>query len=1138
MVNSSKIGNRVVNWTLVVLLCLLGSILAFHLFSFSELSHRLFAKRVNHLVLRESDRLQQSKVDLLYAFDQWNYNGALPPSVNQLPSGIQLYVFHNDSLVYWNSNLVEPKLLRKKTLNTCDTIVNLNVGDFLVSTDSYGSYSFFLFSLLNTTYPVENENFINTFQATVGHHRVAFSPEETAGSFPLYGRSGELLSYFTIPQASVWESSNLSLLIASLALFVLVAFLLLIRALSRRLGQLHLPEKPYSFWVCLIPILFYTGLFVGVVLASEALFKELFKHGFFIPEVFRLDQNFLYLFFLGLALITLVLLLRRLFQRFFYTTQSPWLQLLAFVVLFLATTLFMGFQWLTVVLGVVIFLLMWFFPEYHARGEVLSLVLQFILWGVLLTHLYDQEYTRDENSHLQALSEELSDEHDPVFERSYQAFLQEAENDTVFYDMVQSDDIMEVVAEDYMRSFLFDSVMQAYDFSLTLCTPTLELVVQPYDIVTGCHSYFMDRIQEAHGEDMGNGLYFIDDNTLDPSYLGYFSLDDDDAPAPKTLYLEFRKPVAPKGFGLPKLLQDEHSLFPMNFSVASYRDSLLVYKYGSYVYPNYLSDYRHPINAFSYGRRLKHWVYQADAHKVLAITVPRRGWMEATSPFVVFFLMLIIPFLLVYFVGDLRRNRPVSVTLRSRFQMMVLLALGLSFLIIGPVSVLYMRGFYNQKSSVFHFERTRTLLLDITSVVEFNFLKQPGYRAVLDEVLGHYSEIFFTDINIYGLNGKLLASTSPEILEMHLQSSLMNAEAFHNMQGEKMLYFTHEEILGQAVYQSAYMSIQDGSGKTLAYLNTPYFGSQSDLRSEILYYVLTYINIILLIVFLFVPIILVLTRRVTYPLVQLQEKMRRIDINKSNEPLQWNSKDEIGDLVNQYNQLVVALEKSAAELRRTTTESAWRGVARQVAHEIKNSLTPMRLSVQMLQRNIENGNATPEQMQRTTNTLIEQIDALSDIASSFSTYAKLPENHPQPLDLAELVGNVVNLYDNADNITFHYLCDPSESYIFNGDKTNLNSAIGNVIKNAVQAIGSKPDGRIDVKLESTETAFVVSVQDNGKGIKEEDKKMIFLPNFTTKTGGSGVGLSLTYNIVQAAGGTITFESQEGEGTVFVITLPK
>ena len=133
---------------------------------------------------------------------------------------------------------------------------------------------------------------------------------------------------------------------------------------------------------------------------------------------------------------------------------------------------------------------------------------------------------------------------------------------------------------------------------------------------------------------------------------------------------------------------------------------------------------------------------------------------------------------------------------------------------------------------------------------------------------------------------------------------------------------------------------------------------------------------------------------------------------------------------------------------------------------------------------------------------------------------------------------MVNLYDNTENITFSYLYDRSKDHTFNGDKTNLNSAVGNLVKNAVQAIGSKPDGKIEVSLQATDTIFIIKVKDNGKGIKDEDKNQIFLPNFTTKTGGSGVGLSLTYNIVQAANGTISFESKENVGTEFTIELPK
>lgn len=1071
--------NQWVTWVLAVLLVVLGFFLVFHVFSMSGTSHRLFAKRLQQLVYQEDDRLQKAKADLI-ANDQWN-----------VPSSVGVYVFNGDSLMYWNTNAIEPRLLRKRVDIGGDTILNLNAGDYLVASTAHGAYSYYVFSLLNTTYPIENKYFVNKFQPILGKHKVFFSAEEQADSYPVYSRSGKLLCYCTLCFPTTWGSSNLSFLMACVLLMVLCVMLLLTRWYTLRHPENN-PSKLSRQSKILILTLTTLAMLVLAYFAFKQLFRYGFSKGFMIPSALHLDYCFLALFGGTLVLVA--------FSFFVRWLLKPWLQ---------------------------------------KRNEFLVMLVQFVLFGLLLTIVYNKEYTRFENRQIQALAQELSHERDERFEQSYQQFLIDIQHDTTFNAMAFSDDIMEEVLVDYIRSFLLDSVMGQYNLASAICSADQELFVQPYDIVTDCNAYFIDKIKANHGVSLGNGLYYVDYNSLDPNYMAIFTMaSDDDTLSQRTLYLEFTKLVTPQGFGLPKMLHDDHNALLMGSSVACYRDSLLVYKYGPYIYPNYLTDYKHPVNEFSYGRKLKHFVYQASDDQVLAISTERRGWMEMTAPFVFFFFLLLVLYLLFYFVGGVNRGNPTARNLSNRFQMLVLVALGVSFLLIGPVSVIYLRSLYAQKANETQFERIRTLSLDISSEVDFSFLEQPGFKSMLDDILRHYSETFFTDINVYDVNGKLLATTSPELVELQIQSSLMNAEAYHNMQGERALYFIHEERLGNAVYQSSYISLQDNTGKTLAYLNIPYFTSQSDLQAEILNYVLTYINIILLIIFITLPIVLIITRRVTDPLVRLQTKMREVDINKANEQLEWKSNDEIGALINQYNQLIVALEKSAAELKRTTTESAWRGVARQVAHEIKNSLTPMRLSVQMLQHNVENGNASPEQVQRTTATLIEQIDALSDIASSFSTYAKLPENHPHPLDLAELVGNVVNLYDNAENITFHYEHDPSKTYVFNGDKTNLNSAVGNIIKNATQAIGSKPDGRIDVTLQATEKAFVIAVKDNGKGIKEEDKKMIFVPNFTTKTGGSGVGLSLTYNIIQSTGGTITFESREGEGTEFVIHLPK
>lgn len=761
-------------------------------------------------------------------------------------------------------------------------------------------------------------------------------------------------------------------------------------------------------------------------------------------------------------------------------------------------------------------------------GKIERGILIILLISVLSTYIYSKIATKQENNHIQNMAESLRQKRDTSFEESYAKFAKLVQTDNDFRDIVFGEsNVLADVVLDYSKEFLFDDYMNAYTVTLTLCAPNDEIAIQPGDYVIDCEDYFIDKVGSNKQIRVTEGLYFMDYYTLDPNYIGKIEVSSSDSLLRKTLYFEFYKPVAPEGFSY-------------DYSIANYRDGLLVYKYGRYVYPNFVNSMELVLGDFSYSKHYKHYAISHSENDILVISAVRKGWSETTAPFALFFLGLLLPYLLVVWLRyskKLQKWRDRSFS--QRLQAVILLTLGISFLVVGPVSVIYMRSLYNQNTANAQFETTRTLVNEMRNDIDFVSLLQYASRDRWNELLQRYANTFFTDINLYQLNGQLLATTRPEIFELNIQAPIMNAKAFQNIHHNHELYFTHQENLGKSVYESAYLPLTDTDGNTLAYLNTPFFSSTTDLQKEIKNFVLTYINIILVLLVIALIFVLRLTKRLTQPLALIQNKMSGLKIDQENEPIEWEGNDEIGALVKQYNQLIVELEKSAAELRRTATESAWRGVARQVAHEIHNSLTPMRLSVQMLQRSAEQQDGPiDERIQRTTTTLLEQIDALSDIASSFSQYAKLPVNNPQPLDLAELVGNLVNLYDNADNIKFSLEVEPGINYTFNGDKTNLNSAIGNIIKNATQAIGTKSNGNIKVRLCSTETSFMISVKDNGKGIKEEDKKMIFVPNFTTKTGGSGVGLSLTYNIIQSAGGSITFESEEGKGTEFIIELPR
>lgn len=923
---------------------------------------------------------------------------------------VGLYIFHDDSLLYWNNNLVGPKLIRRKVQVNNDTICNLLTGDYYVRTFSKGNLNYYVFKLINTTYRLENTFLQNRFIPFDGilNSKVTFTED---GEYRILSTNGKHLANCQIEKMTF-------------------------------------------------------GLYTKIIIGGFALI----------------------LFIIGVAL----LIPRR-------TTSNQ-------------------------------------DQKYRVEYGVAAI----LIIAIATTYIYYKHNSKKENSEMAAMAEHLLVKRDTAFENAFQQFANEIKDDTSFQEILFAEsNVLADVVLGYSKEFLFDETMKDYQATLTICSPEDFIDIQPEDTVANCDDFFLEKLAKNSQKRVGDGLYFMDYNTLDPNYLSKIKILSTDSLQQRTLYFEFYKPIAPEGFGFPQLLQEKNSEKPYDYSVASYRDNILVYKYGKYIYPNFLKDISTKDREFTYSNGYKHFSITNGENGELIISTPRKGWSEITGPFAIFFLGLLIPYLFIYWLIRPKKQKPwKDRSFRQRLQTVIFITLGVAFFAIGPVSVVYMRSLYNQKTMSAQFETTRTLALEMQNNINFKELVGNTSRETWSEIMQHYANTFFTDLNLYSLDGKLIATTRPEIYELTLQAPIMNAEGYQNMFRNKALYYTHKEQLGKGIYESAYLPITDAQGNTLAFLNTPYLSSETDLQKEIKSFMLTYVNIILVLLGVALIFVIGITKKLTQPLTLIQNKLGDIKIDQKNEPIEWKRNDEIGALVKQYNQLIVELEKSAAELKRTTAESAWRDVARQVAHEIKNSLTPMRLSVQMLQRNIENGKATPEQTQRTSNTLIEQIDALSDIASSFSRYAKLPENHPAPLDLAELVGNVVNLYDNKENIVFRFIYDQTKDYTFNGDKTNLNSAVGNLVKNATQAIGTKNDGKIEVRLEATEKTFVIAVKDNGKGIKEEDKSRIFLPNFTTKTGGSGVGLSLTYNIVQAAGGTIDFESTEGEGAEFVITLPK
>jgi two-component system, NtrC family, nitrogen regulation sensor histidine kinase NtrY len=280
-----------------------------------------------------------------------------------------------------------------------------------------------------------------------------------------------------------------------------------------------------------------------------------------------------------------------------------------------------------------------------------------------------------------------------------------------------------------------------------------------------------------------------------------------------------------------------------------------------------------------------------------------------------------------------------------------------------------------------------------------------------------------------------------------------------------------------------------------------------------------------------------IANEITRPLVVIQENLQKMQLGKHNEPIYYRRNDEIGSLVKEYNKKVEELSVSAELLARSERESAWREMAKQVAHEIKNPLTPMKLNIQYLQRAKHKGKEYDEHIERVTATLIEQIDNLSNIATEFSNFAQIPNARNQVFELAAQMKKVIGLFETDERSAIEFNYKGFEDIKVNADREQLSRAIINLMKNAIQSIPENRKGKIEISLNRRDYMAIITVTDDGQGIPVELRDKLFSPSFTTKTSGMGLGLAIVKNIVENFSGRIWFETELEKGTTFYLEIP-
>jgi nitrogen fixation/metabolism regulation signal transduction histidine kinase len=417
-------------------------------------------------------------------------------------------------------------------------------------------------------------------------------------------------------------------------------------------------------------------------------------------------------------------------------------------------------------------------------------------------------------------------------------------------------------------------------------------------------------------------------------------------------------------------------------------------------------------------------------------------------------------------------------------------------------------------------------------------ISDDSLRRSLPLTLSEISSSLGMDVHFYDPAGVLTYSTQEELVRMGVLPSKMNVKAWQFLKGDQAGVRVETEQAAGLTYQTQYRTLHNKEGKTLGYLAVPFVETQDNRNSEVSDFIGMLASLYVFLLLIAFGVTYLLAKSIIRPVSMLSEKVQVLRLEDKNEPLDYvgDSEDEISQLISQYNTMVEKLEASKTQLVKLEREGAWREMARQVAHDIKNPLTTMKLSMQQLERLSGSPEQAAAYLRKAITRLIEQIDSLAQIASEFSMFANLDIKTKNDVVINEVVESVHDLFSEQKHVDLS-LSLPEERFHILGDKNHLIRVFNNLVINAIQAIPSDRKGQIHVSLSQKGNYSIIQISDNGGGIPPEIRDRVFEPNFTTKTSGSGLGLAICKKIIEAHDGTIRFETRDNEGTDFFVEVP-
>lgn len=739
------------------------------------------------------------------------------------------------------------------------------------------------------------------------------------------------------------------------------------------------------------------------------------------------------------------------------------------------------------------------------------------------------------------LAERVGGEPDPVLEAILPELTRAVENDGAMRRFVLSGYRTHTRMRRYFEERFQRDYLHGYDVRLTVCHRDELLLLPEQEDFEDCATYF-GRIVATEGVAVPeSNFYFRRGRSGRISYLGIFSYGE--LPHERFLYVELDSKQPNAFWGYPELLVNEPTQRHKNepaYTTALYQHGELLMQTGEFVYPRTLEAVGYDPSRKgifeSYG--YTHVAKEQPNDMVALVSRAKVSPFDVMGVDVYLLLLFSILFALAFRISEVLQLKPlIGKGIVGRLQLSMAGIMGLTMTLALVIALFTMRKTLDERNGVQMREKSQTVLTALReSGVDF---PQGGEwnNWQLNRTLSEISNRLYCDINVYDTLGWLVGSSRMEVFSRSLAGERMNASAWGALRyGGASQQLTQEQI-GSLSYESLYIPYHQ-AGKIIGYVNLPYFTRPDVLTRQFQSFTSLLLDFYGVLTCLMLLLSFVLANAVLEPLAQLRKSVETLSITGENKLVFYDTPDQVGALFRAYNAMLNQLASSAAELAESTRQRAWQEMARQIAHDIKNPLTPIRLSLQrVLRLRAANNPQWEDRFVEFAAMLENQIDVLARTANTFSTFAKLAEGHATLVDVRGAVRMCVQLYEADPQVTISESTaeEPLRVWI---DENNLQRMVNNLVINAVQAASGVPGGRVEVRCYSVGGCVVIEVYDNGEGIPLERQDDIFNVHFTTKSGGSGLGLAITKAMASACGGSVGFVTCPPCGSLFRIHIPR